>query len=79
MANKKTFSVKKLVENTNMRLAKSICSDSERLAMCSVLETVLFETGNYAGYRYLDMADGSPYVSGVTNDSRREYYLYRGL
>lgn len=74
MASRKTFEVRKLVENINYRLKHSKCSDAERMSMVSVLEFVLHETGNYAGYGHLSPA-GTP----DHNESRREYFLHRGL
>lgn len=74
MANRKTFEVRKLIENVNYRLMHSKCSDAERLAMASVLETVLMETGNYVGFSHLIPA-GMP----DHNDSRRKYHLCIGL
>ena len=79
MANRKTFEVRKLVEEVNRRLALSTCSDAERLTLCSLLERILFDTNNYAGFGYLDLPNGGPFVPGVTNESRRHYFLRRGL
>jgi hypothetical protein len=79
MANRKTFEVRKLVETVNHMLKHSTCSDAERMAMCTVLERVLFDTNNYAGFCYLDLANGGPYVSDDTNESRRHYFLHPGL
>jgi hypothetical protein len=74
MASKKTFPVKQLVEKINYSLATSTCSDSERLAMASVLETVLFDTNAYAGFSYLAPLDAPDF-----NESRRHYFLHRNL
>jgi hypothetical protein len=70
MANRKTFSVRELVININYRLEHSTCTDAERFAMISVLENVLHETGNYAGFQYL----GSP-----ADPSRHKYYFHGNL
>jgi hypothetical protein len=76
MANiQKTVKVSHLVEQVNRMLKLSTCTDVERLVMCTVLEAVLHNTGNYAGYTYLDTEDGTPYAEGVTNTSRRHYYM----
>lgn len=44
-----------------------------RLSAASLLEAVLHETGNYAGFGYR-LAPGEQYQEGVTDESRRVYY-----
>lgn len=74
MASKKTLRVRDLVDLVNVRLANSTCGDAERRAMASVLESVLHDTGTYAGYCYLNQPGTPDY-----NESRRRYYLHRSL
>ena len=67
---KKTISVEKLKDTINSCLANSTCEPEVRHGMIFVLEHVLFETGNYEGYKYLsqdqvreDMLPGVRYGS----------------
>ena len=50
---KKTMSVAKFLDTMNSCLKNSTCDVAVRDGMLFALEHVLFETGNYAGYRYL--------------------------
>lgn len=81
----KTIRVSEVVKKVNQMLAESTCSREERLAMCSVLETILFSTNNYRGYSFLSQkevpAGEKPGIGmspeGKTvfpDDSRRWYY-----
>jgi hypothetical protein len=71
----KTIKVAALTEKINSMLAESTCTPGERLSMVGILESVLHETGNYRGYRYLDAKfdERGECVSG--DPSRRWYYL----
>jgi hypothetical protein len=66
---RKTVEVGKLLKIANNFLAAENTNADEREAVCSMIETVLFETGNYRGYCYLDMAE----IEG--NGSRRHYFV----
>jgi hypothetical protein len=76
MSSRKTVSVLSLLEQANKRLAVVSPHDSDALGrayrhgICSFIERILHDSGNYAGFGYLD----SPYVAGVTDESRRSYY-----
>jgi hypothetical protein len=50
---RKTFDVNQVVLKVNEMLAISTCSPEVRQGAMNVLETVLHETGNYRGFRYL--------------------------
>ena len=51
---RKTFSVELLLTTVNNLLQHSAeCYADRRTGMISVLESVLHQTGNYKGYRYL--------------------------
>ncbi len=50
---KKTFNVNKFLDTVNSCLANSTCDPKVRDGYLFCLENLLFETGNYAGYRYL--------------------------
>ena len=52
----------------NYFLAAKNTTAEERQAVCSFLESILFETGNYEGFRYLSTDE----ISG--NGSRRFYF-----
>jgi hypothetical protein len=71
MATRKTVKVETLLNQANSYLKNTAPDQVElRRGVCSFIETVLFEANAYAGFGYLD----SPYVAGVTDDSRRSYY-----
>lgn len=81
----KSIKVSEMVKRVNKMLAESMCSRVERLAMCTVLEDILFATNNYRGYNFLlqkEVPAGelpgigiSPEGSTVfPDDSRRHYY-----
>src|ERR1700677_1862283 len=42
-----------------------------RLGIASLAQTLLFESGNHAGFMYLE----TPYRAGMTDESRRFYHL----
>ena len=73
---RKTFKVKDLVDKMNSRLENSTCSPEARFGMISVLESILHETGNYAGFNYLESGEvgESGYVESFGDESRRFYY-----
>lgn len=65
---RKTIEVGKILKMANAFLAAKNTTADEREAVCALLEAVLFETGNYCGYRYLDTDE----IAG--NGTRRYYY-----
>lgn len=54
---RKTFEVNTIKTKVNSMLADSVCSPDGRMGMLHVLETILHETGNYAGFRYLEVSE----------------------
>tara|TARA_Y100000034_G_scaffold133175_1_gene197975 strand:+ start:92 stop:352 length:261 start_codon:yes stop_codon:yes gene_type:complete len=50
---RKTFDVERLKQVINRRNENSTCDASIRDGWNSILETILFESGNYHGYKYL--------------------------
>lgn len=54
MARRKTVNVDDLRVQVNDMLRLSTCSREMRCGMRGILETVLHNTGNYRGFRYLD-------------------------
>ena len=94
MGKRKTIPVERLIDIVNNMLAADadLVSDkttNRRIGAMTVLETVLHETGNYRGFRYLTNLEGYR-VPGVryrqdgsilpyddrfelTDDSRRQY------
>lgn len=89
MSSRKTISVLSLLERANKALANdyapgavpnAFSSSAEsarayRLGIAGFIEGVLHDSGNYVGYGYLD----SPFVAGVTDESRRSYYYSLAL
>ena len=66
---RKTVEVGTLLHRVNYFLASENSTAEEREVMCTFIEGVLFDTGNYRGYRYLDTAE----IEG--NGSRRFYFV----
>lgn len=69
---RKTFSVEALLRTVNAALAAPGSTPDGREGMSVMLEHVLHETGNYAGFRYLENPDPSKPVEGM--GSRVEYF-----
>ena len=44
-----------------------------RFGMSNIIERILFDTGNYAGFSYLDTTEEKPFKKGETDESRRCY------
>ena len=70
---RKTVEVGTLLHRVNYFLASENSTPEEREVMCTFVEGVLFDTGNYRGYRYLDTAE----IEG--NGSRRFYFVSRKI
>ena len=66
---RKTVEVGTLLRRVNYFLASENSTAEEREVMCTFIEGVLHDTGNYRGYRYLDTAE----IEG--NGSRRHYFV----
>lgn len=50
---RKTLDVRDLLDEVNRRNRNSTCDADQRKGWNSLLEAMLFRTGNYAGFRYL--------------------------
>ena len=66
---RKTVEVGTLLRRVNYFLASENSTADEREVMCTFIEGVLHDTGNYRGYRYLD----TDQIEG--NGSRRHYFV----
>ena len=66
---RKTIEVGTLLHRVNYFLASDRSTADEREVMCTFIEGVLHDTGNYRGYRYLD----TDQIEG--NGSRRFYFV----
>ena len=66
---RKTIAVGTLLHRVNYFLASVNSTAEEREVMCAFIEGVLFDTGNYRVYRYLD----TDQIEG--NGSRRFYFV----
>jgi len=66
---RKTVEVGTLLHRVNYFLASDRSTAEEREVMCTFIEGVLFDTGNYEGFRYLDTDE----IAG--NGSRRAYFV----
>ncbi len=49
---RKTIDVVYILETFNRQLAQEDLTDKEKSILCTVLEDILFKTGNYAGFNY---------------------------
>lgn len=65
---RKTVEVGKVLRMVNSFLAAENTTADERESVAALMEAILFETGNYEGYRYLDTSE----IEG--NGSRRFYF-----
>lgn len=68
---RKTIDVAPLVKWTNTQLADSSRSNHEKYGLIMLLDHILNESGNYAGYGYLDDYDAENWT--MTQDMRRSY------
>jgi len=50
---RKTFNVEIFKDKINWRLSNCTMTEDELKQLCSTLEDVLMDTGNYSGFRYL--------------------------
>lgn len=66
---RKTVEVGTLLHRVNYFLASENSTAEEREVMCTFIEGVLFDTGNYRGFRYLDTDE----IKG--SGSRRFYFV----
>ena len=63
---KKTIKVDQLILKANFQLARTdkIASKDFKKAICQTIESVLRATGNYNGYRYLNLGDSRTQTVG---------------
>lgn len=76
---RKTVSVESVRESVNKALASSYGNADTRRGAIGVLETILFDTGKYLGFRYLATEMQAPDAEGNVmrpgyDDTRRWYY-----
>jgi hypothetical protein len=72
---RKTIEIAKTLQLVNAHLAAPDSTPDGREAVASMMESILFETGSYGGFRYLELEmhnDGT--VKTLGNGSRREYF-----
>ena len=75
MARRKTFDVDQLRISVNSRLAGSVCSADVRSGMCSILEEVLHDTGNYRGFGYLTATEvPRGHLPGIIRDGENSVF-----
>jgi hypothetical protein len=73
---RKTIEVAEIIRKANGVLAAPGSTVEGREAVSCILESILHETGNYSGYRYLELkisATGTVETLGC--GSRREYFI----
>jgi hypothetical protein len=74
---RKTIEVGKVLRMANTFLAAENTKADEREGVCSLLEAILFETGNYEGFRYLEGSDYPEESDGL--GSRRFYFASKNV
>jgi hypothetical protein len=74
---RKTIEVGKVLRIANTFLAAKNTRPDEREGVAALLETMLFETGNYQGFRYLEGADYPGETDGL--GSRRFYFASKAV
>lgn len=80
MAQRKTFDVVSLLWHVNHFLRTSKPEQTaERTANSALLELVLHQTGNYAGFGYLNMQPDGKGGYTYPDETRRMYYIARDL
>ncbi len=67
----KTIRVRIILDKINHALASETLSRERKLGLAGLLETILMDTGNYAGFGYL-----SDYQ---TDEASRFYYVHPNL
>lgn len=68
---RKTIEVGKVLNIANHFLAAQNTTAAEREGVCALLETVLHESGNYMGFRYLENVFNE---TDFQSDGTRRYY-----
>lgn len=74
---RKTINVSTVLKMANSFLAAENTTADEREGVAAMLEGILFETGNYAGFRYLD--NDKAIADPVGAGSRREYFASKKI
>jgi hypothetical protein len=72
---RKTIEIAKTLQMANAYLAAPDSTPDGREAIASMITAILQDTGNYAGFRYLELEmhnDGT--VKTLGSGSRREYF-----
>ena len=73
MHKRKTVAVREMTRRVNEMLKHSLGTRDERQGMMSVVEAMLFATGNYRGFRYLTSREITPgELPGINLDDRGE-------
>ena len=72
---RKTVSVEDVKRNANRMLRNSDETAKEgRIGVFILLERILFDTGNYKGYKYISPNNDASNIAGELDDTRRFYY-----
>ena len=73
MPKRKTIAVAEMTRRVNEMLKHSLGTRDERHGMMSVVEAMMFATGNYRGFRYLTSREITPgELPGINLDDRGE-------
>ena len=69
---RKTIEVGKVLKMANTFLAARNTTPDEREGVCALMEAMLFETGNYEGFRYLENVYNE---TDFQSDGTRRFYF----
>ena len=71
---RKTIEVKVVKEYANQQLANENLTLEEKLGIITMIEEILCKTGNYNGYMFLNLIDGTAPTLGTYDWTCRKYF-----
>lgn len=74
MKARKTIEVQLIKEFANQQLAHPNYTLEEKLGIITMIEEILCKTGNYSGYMFLNLIDGTAPVLGTYDWTCRKYF-----
>lgn len=74
MKARKTIDVESIKKFANEQLAHPNNSLEEKLGIMTMIEQILCKTGNYNGYMFLKLTDGTPPALGTYDWTCRKYF-----
>lgn len=74
MKARKTIDVESIKKFANEQLAHPNNSLEEKLGIMTMIEEILCKTGNYSGYMFLELIDGTAPALGTYEWACRKYF-----